>query len=105
MKSILILISSAPSSSNACAAFDLATQLRQQGHRVSVFLLQDAVLAALAHTPNAALTPDIDCYALDEDLTLRGFGVHQLAPGVHSAGYSALVELMLERDGKVIGAL
>ena len=105
MESILILVNSAPSSSNVCEAFDLAVRLRQQGYLVSVFLIQDAVLAAVEGSLAGRLAPDIDCYALDEDLALRGFAAQQLAPGVRAAGYSALVELMLERHDKVIGAL
>lgn len=107
MESILLLINSTPSSPNVERAFQTALTLRAQGHAVSVFLLQDAVLAAVdrAYTRAAqALSNDIALYALAEDLHLRGFAPAALGTGVRAADYAQLVDLFAQHT-RVVGAL
>jgi tRNA 2-thiouridine synthesizing protein B len=110
MKSILILLSSGPTSRNALRALHLAHLLRGQGHRVSVYLLQDGVLCALTGPGFAvqgmveeAKGNGVGFYVLDEDLALRGFQEKQLIPEVRVSDYSALVDLMMERSDSVLG--
>jgi sulfur relay protein TusB/DsrH len=119
MESILLLLNSAPSNPNAARAFQAALTLRAQGHAVSMFLLQDAVLAALkvesleSAQPNGdgasssaaqALNAGVSMYALGEDLALRGFDPSKLPDGVCVADYVLLVDLF-DQHTRVIGAL
>ncbi len=119
MESILLLLNSAPSNPNAARAFQTARTLRAQGHAVSMFLLQDAVLAALkveglgsaqpngdgaSSSPGQALNAGVSMYVLGEDLALRGFNPLKLTDGIRVADYAQLVELF-EQHSRVIGAL
>ncbi len=105
MEPILLLVNSAPSSSNAQRAWQTARMLREQGHPVTVFLMQDGVLAGLeGETPLSKLPPDIRCHVLGEDLALRGFAPSDLGAHVEMADYAELVDL-LDQHPRVIGAL
>ena len=105
MDSILLLVNSAPSSVNAQRAWPLARTLHEQGQSVSLFLLQDGVLAALnGETALRDLPREIACYALGEDLTLRGFTPLKLREQVQVADYTRLVDLF-DQHTRVIGAL
>ncbi len=105
MESVLMLVSSAPSSVNAQRAWQLARTLHEQGQAVSLFLLQDGVLAALqSETALRDMPRKIACYALGEDLTLRGFTPLKLREPVKVADYARLVGLFDEHT-RVIGAL
>jgi sulfur relay protein TusB/DsrH len=119
MESILLLLHSAPSNPNAARAFQTALTLRAQGRSVSMFLLQDAVLAGLkvesfnsaqANRDGAnslavqALKAGVSMYALGEDLALRGFDPSKLPDGVRVADYAQLVDLF-DQHTRVIGAL
>lgn len=112
MKTILMLISSAPGSGRATGALQLARLLKQEGYGVTVFLLQDAVLSALSaqdtQTGNLvekAMGEGIGFFCLDEDLSMRGYSVDELLPQVHPADYPSLVDLMMDGHDRVIGAL
>ncbi len=111
MEPILLLVNSAPSSPNVERAFQMALTLCAQGHAVSVFLLQDAVLGGLHvegdDAPSRAaqaLGAGISVYALGEDLALRGFTPAKLRNGIRMADYSQLIDLF-DRHSRVIGAL
>ncbi len=110
MESVLMLVNSAPSSPNVARAFQTALTLRAQGHAVSLFLLQDAVLAGLQVADGAsasaaqALGAGVALYALGEDLALRGFTPSKLWDGVRVADYAQLVDLF-DQHPRVIGAL
>lgn len=106
MKSIAVLITSSPTSSNARRAFALADLLGRQGHRISICLLQDGVLGALARgSPTGEELANLgDIYVLGEDLALRGFNEGDLIPPARLADYGELIGLMMERCDSVIGA-
>ena len=105
MEPILMLINSAPSSPNASRARQMARTLHKQGHPVTLFLIQDGVLAALnGETALRDLPRGIGCYALNEDLTLRGFTPLKLSEQVQVADYARLVDLF-DQHTRVIGAL
>ena len=105
MESVLLLVNSAPSSVNAQRAWQLARTLCEQGKSVSLFLLQDGVLAALnGETGLRELPREIACYALGEDLTLRGFTPLKVREQVQVADYARLVDLF-DQHTRVIGAL
>jgi sulfur relay protein TusB/DsrH len=110
MKSVLVWINSAPSSSNLTGACQLAQQMRARGRAVSIFLAQDAVLAGIK-TPESpappllqALQAGITTFALSEDLMLRGFAREALWEGIQTADYTQLVDLFDQHE-QVLGAL
>lgn len=107
MESILLLVKNAPSHPDAANGLQMAQHFRSEGKVVDVFLLQDAVLAGVAK--DGALAPllaqGLGCYALGEDLQLRGYTAASLLPGVRAAGYDELAEMMMERYDRVLGAL
>lgn len=105
METVLMLVNSAPSSGNAKRAWQLARMLHAQGQAVSLILAQDGVLAALqGETALRDLPHEIACYALGEDLTLRGFVPHQVREQVQIADYARLVGLF-DQHTRVVGAL
>lgn len=107
MEAFLFLIRSGPRSPQARSAFEATDHLSQAGHSVSVFLLQDGVLAGLdSSAANAAraLAPRAIFRVLAEDLALRGFCEGDLAHGVKVAEYSDLVEAMMESHERILGA-
>ncbi|MBI5031884.1 MAG: sulfurtransferase complex subunit TusB [Chloroflexi bacterium] len=105
MESVLMLINSAPSSVNTQRAWQLARMFHEQGQAVSLFLLQDGVLAALqGETALRDLPREICCYALSEDLQLRGFTPLKVREQVQVADYARLVDLF-DQHTRVIGAL
>jgi sulfur relay protein TusB/DsrH len=107
MESILLLLKNAPSHPDAATGLQMAQHFQAGGNCVDVFLLQDAVLAGIAKDGALAalLAQGLDCYALGEDLQLRGYAADNLLPGVRAAGYDELVEMMMERYDRVLGAL
>ena len=112
MESILILISGGPHSGNAVDALKLAKSMREQGHRVSVFLIQDAVLCSLcegdteAHSSFQGLeSGGVASFCMGEDLAMRGYRPRDLSAGVEVSDYGHLVDLMTEQDHRVIGVL
>ncbi|MBI4216978.1 MAG: DsrE family protein [Chloroflexi bacterium] len=111
MASLLFLISSPPASSQAQSALRLASQAGGQGHQITLFLLQDAVLASLKGSRQESrqlleqgLAQGWGCSCLAEDLALRGYGEGDLLPGVGIAGYPELVEHLMERHDRALGA-
>jgi sulfur relay protein TusB/DsrH len=111
MEPILLLANSAPSNPNLERAFQSALALKAQGHPVSMFLLQDAVLAGLkgdgtggASWSGRALSAGVTIFALNEDLSMRGFSAAELWDGIQAADYGRLVDLF-DQHTRVIGAL
>lgn len=111
MASLLFLISSPPASSQAQSALRLASRARGEGNQITLFLLQDAVLASLKGSRQESqqlleqgLAQGWGCYCLAEDLALRGYGEGDLLSGARAAGYPELVEQLMERHDRVLGA-
>lgn len=89
-------------------SFELARQLREDRHEVTIYLLQDAVFVArrsfqrgealLAGAGQRGLT------VLADEVSLRQRGVtgERLAPGVRPSGMGELVDLLMERADKAI---
>src|SRR5574341_1061194 len=107
MESYLFLMRSGPRSPQVNTVFSSIKHLSQAGHPVSVFLMQDGVLAGLdSPWANAtrAMASRVTFRVLAEDLSLRGFCEHDLAQGVKAADYAELVEAMMESHDRVLGA-
>ena len=89
-------------------SFELGKQLRKDRHEVSLYLLQDAVLAArrgfrfgeslLTEAKSSGLTVLADEISLRE----RGVSGERLSREVRTAGMTELVELLMEGSEKAI---
>jgi predicted peroxiredoxin len=85
---------------------DTATALKQRGHQVTVFLVQNGVLASrknardlyLARLTQAGIT------LLADDFSLRERGIHsaELLAGIQPSGIEMLVDALLQENTKAI---
>ena len=83
-----------------------ATDLKQRGHSVTVFLVQNGVLAArkngrdsyLGRMAGAGVTLLADDFSLCE----RGIQAAELQPGIQPSGMEALVDALIEEKTKAI---
>lgn len=107
MGSFLFLMRNGPRSPQVNTVVNTLKQLSQAGNPVTVFLVQDGVLAGLdSPWANAtrAQTPGATYRVLAEDLALRGLCEHDLGAGVKPAGYPDLVNAIMEEYERVLGA-
>ena len=85
---------------------EVAVALKQNGHGVTVFFVQNGVLAlrkeakdsALRHLSETGITLLADDFSLCE----RGILTNELSPGVQSSGIEALVDLLVAENTKAI---
>jgi sulfur relay (sulfurtransferase) DsrF/TusC family protein len=83
---------------------ETAIAVKERGHDVTVFLVQNGVLAArtgarrLGHLAEAGIT------VLADDLSLRERGIkaEELAPSIREAGIDALVEALIQKNTKAL---
>ncbi|MBI3456226.1 MAG: DsrE family protein [Candidatus Rokubacteria bacterium] len=89
-------------------AFDLAKQLREQRHDVTVYLVQDAVFAARRGFKRGeallaeAKRHDLKLLADEVSLRQRGVAGERLSPDVRASSMGSLVDLLMEQSDKVI---
>lgn len=109
MASILVVLTSSPSTPAGGQALSLAESLAGQGHALTLCCVQDAVLLGSDRAPRDArvaldrlLSHGARCVVLGEDLACRGLKPGDRAATVDHAGVVAL--LAAEHD-RVIGAL
>jgi sulfur relay (sulfurtransferase) complex TusBCD TusD component (DsrE family) len=83
-----------------------ATALKQRGHEVTVFLVQNGVLAARRHAREAYLRrltqAGVNLMADDFSLCERGIQTAELQPGVLPASIESLVDALLQSNTKAI---
>lgn len=103
MEHIAVLVASSPTSPSARRGFDLVRELAAGGHRVSLGLLEDGVLAATGRVPGVPLAECAEVLVLDRDLALRGLGGAELAPGCRRCDYGAVVQLMMAEADRTLG--
>lgn len=107
--SILLIVSCSLREPNGLRALELANQFRLQGKKAGVYLLQNAVLGGVNKAAKilieAQINSGIDYFCSEEDLTMRGFAKKNLPPQFHISDYSGMIDLMMEKYGKVIGAI
>ena len=76
-------------------AGDLALQLKQRGHAVTLFLVQNGVLASRANASGDALAPvcaaSVEVMADDFSLRERGIEFNELRAGVAPASIDIVV--------------
>ncbi|HZE69729.1 MAG TPA: DsrE family protein [Pyrinomonadaceae bacterium] len=83
---------------------DTATALKQRGHDVTVFLIQNGVLAArknaqrLGRLSQAGITLLVDDFSLCE----RGIQPAELTSGIQQATVDTLVEALVNENTKAI---
>ena len=85
---------------------ETATALKERGNDVTVFLVQNGVLAArraarVSHLPQLA-GAGVRLLADDFSLAERGIGERELLPGVRQAGVESLVDFIAADDTKAI---
>ena len=89
-----------------CAHFlDLVASVRRRSHEVTLFLVQNAVLAAREGATHADLYRDLakaGVSVVADSYALRERAVDRLAAGIESAGIERLVGLALVAQTKVI---
>ena len=85
---------------------DTATALKQRGHEVTVFLVQNGVLASRRNIPDCALsrmaTSGVNLLADDFSLCERGIQPSELQPGVRTASIETLVDALVQENTKAI---
>lgn len=105
--SVILIVSSSLSEPHGLRALELADQFNFQGKKTGIYLLQNAVLGSINKETKIRIKNQIksgiDFYCSEEDLTMRGFAKKNLPPQIHISDYSGLIDLMMEKYGKVIG--
>ena len=83
-----------------------AVTLRQQGHNVTMFLVQNGVLATRGAARNTFLDrlSEARIALLADDFSLRERGIQkeELRPGIQNATMDNLVDLLLQEHTKAI---
>lgn len=83
--------------------YDLATQLADKGETVTLFLVQNAVLATRSAAPDnplsSVLSKKVDVLADAFSLRERGIADAERSDGVKTAGMDELVDLALGEAG------
>lgn len=85
---------------------ETATALKQRGHEVTVFLVQNGVLGLRRHTSDSALVrlvqTGVSLLADDFSLAERGMQQAELVPGVQPANIETLVTVLVQENAKAI---
>ncbi len=81
-----------------------ALEVKERGHNVVVFLVQNAVLAARKPGRGLSRFADADLVLLADELSLRERGINSddLAPGIQISGIDELVERIAQENTKAI---
>jgi predicted peroxiredoxin len=85
---------------------DTATALRRRGRPVTVFLVQNGVLAtrAAARGSQVPRMTEAGVTVLADDFSLRerGIEVGELGPGIHPSAIGTLVDLLVQPGTKAV---
>jgi sulfur relay (sulfurtransferase) complex TusBCD TusD component (DsrE family) len=83
-----------------------ATALKERGHSVTVFLVQNGVLAVRKNGRDSYLgrlaSAGVTLLADDFSLCERGIQPSELHAGIQQSGVEALVEMLLQENAKAI---
>jgi sulfur relay (sulfurtransferase) complex TusBCD TusD component (DsrE family) len=83
-----------------------ATALRERGHEVTVFLVQNGVLASRQNAPHSYLArlteAGVTLLADDFSLRERGISAAELRPGVQPSSIETLVDALIQENTKAI---
>lgn len=102
MAKYLLIESRDPFENNVVARqYDLAVNLVKEGNRVTLFLVQNAVLPARPGNLSSLLTntakAGVEVWADDFSLRERGIVAGRLAEGVKAAALSLVIDQLAER--------
>lgn len=83
---------------------DTALAVKERGHEVTVFLVQNGVLAARESARRLARLAEAGVTLLADDLSLRERGItaRELAPSIRESGMDALVEALVQENTKAM---
>ena len=83
---------------------ETAVWVKERGHEVTVFLVQNGVLAARASAPRLDRLAEAGVTVLADDLSLRERGIKtaELAPSIREAGIEALVDAIVQENTKAL---
>ncbi len=85
---------------------ETAAALRQRGHEVTVFLVQNGVLASRRNSRDSYLAhlteTGVELLADDFSLRERGIGAAELRPGVRPSNVETLVEALAREDTRAV---
>ena len=83
---------------------ETAIAVKERGHEVTVFLVQNGVLAARQSTGRLERLMEAGVTLLADDLSLceRGISNEELAPSVRECGIGALVDAIIQENTKAI---
>jgi len=83
---------------------ETAIAVKERGHNVTVFLVQNGVLAARKTAPRLGRLAEAGVTLLADDLSLRERGIKsdELAPSVHESGIDVLVDAIVQENTKAI---
>jgi sulfur relay (sulfurtransferase) complex TusBCD TusD component (DsrE family) len=83
---------------------ETAIAVKERGHEVTVFLVQNAVLAARQSTDRLERLTQAGVTLLADDLSLRERGImnEELTPSVQESGIGALVDAIVQENTKAI---
>lgn len=104
MERIAVLVTSSPDTPAAGRAFQLVRDLAAQGHQVTLGLLEDAVVGGTGRLPQVPLQQSAAVMVLAEDLTLRGIDQAQLHPVCRACTYSELIDQVMMKSDRALGA-
>ena len=83
---------------------ETAIAVKERGHEVTVFLVQNGVLAARESVRRLGRLAEAGVTLLADDLSLRerGIAADELAPGVRESGIDALVDALVQENTKAL---
>jgi sulfur relay (sulfurtransferase) complex TusBCD TusD component (DsrE family) len=85
---------------------EMATALKERGHKITVFLVQNGVLASRKNGGDSYLPRLADAgvalFADDFSLRERGIQTREMHAGIQSAAIEALVDALVQENTKAI---
>lgn len=83
---------------------ETAIAVKERGHEVTVFLVQNGVLAARESVRHLRRLAEAGVTLLADDLSLRERGIttEELAPSVRESGIDALVDALVQENTKAL---
>jgi len=93
-------------SNDAQFVLETATALKQSGHQVTVFLIQNGALAARRNARNSHLpklaAAGVELLADDFSLRERGVTAAEMGDGITESSIEVLVDLLIQEETKAI---
>jgi len=83
---------------------ETAVSVKERGHEVTVFLVQNGVLAARKSALRLDRLAEAGVTVLADDFSLRERGIkpEELAPGIRESGIEALVDAIVQENTKAL---